>query len=70
MGYLAGTLAVVTNGRSLIAILAVGLMLRLGWALAHSNSPQYRERQALLQVKILLEPRLYVASADILGFPR
>ena len=44
--------------------------VHVGWALARGLSPQYRESQGLLQVKLLLEPRLYVASADIPGFAR
>ena len=44
--------------------------LHIGWALARGLSPQYRETQALVQVKVLMEPRLYVASADIPGLVR
>jgi hypothetical protein len=41
-----------------------------GFAITRAVSPQYRETQGLIQLTVLLEPRLRVVSADIPGFGR
>jgi tetratricopeptide (TPR) repeat protein len=41
-----------------------------GFAITRAVSPQYRETQGLVQLTVLLEPRLRVVSTDIPGFGR
>jgi hypothetical protein len=47
------------------AACALGRHAQLGFALARGVSPQYRETQAVLQLRIAFEPRTRVASADL-----
>ncbi len=54
----------------LAGAVAITPHIHAAFALSRGQSPQYRETQALLQVQLLIEPRLTVASADLPGFPR
>ncbi len=54
----------------LAGAVAITPRVHAAFAISRGQSPQYRETQALVQLQVLMEPRLTVASADLPGFPR
>jgi hypothetical protein len=49
----------------LAAACALGRHVQVGVAIARGLSPQYRETQAMVQLRIVFEPRTRVASVDL-----